>query len=889
MKQFIFIYFLLICFSAPAQNEKNGRVITDMNMNWSFTKADAANATNIKWETINLPHTWNIADVMDDEPGYYRGACWYKKNFTVTDDFKNKEVYLFFEAANQQTDIFINGQKAGSHTGGYTGFYVYISPFLKYSADNSNEITVKVNNAFDQNIPPLTADFTFYGGIYRNVSMIAVNKIHFACDDHGANGIYISTPSVTKENASVTINGIISNDNTSAQKINITTTILNEEGTVVAKLNSQEDIKSGMDQKFTQELKPVMQPHLWSPDDPYLYTVNTQITASESGKELDALTNKTGFRFFHFDAAKGFFLNGNAYKLVGVSRHQDHEGMGNALPKQLAADDISLLKNMGGNFLRVAHYPQDQALLNACDEMGILASVEIPVVNEITESDTFYNNCRNMQLEMIHQNYNHPSVIIWGYMNEILLKPHFKADKKRQSIYYANIAKLARSLDSLSRKEDPYRYTMMANHGDFDPYYNTGLINIPMLVGWNLYMGWYGTTITDLPVFLDHYHELFPERPMMLTEYGADADTRIRSLQPVRFDKSMEYATFFHQYYFSEMMKRPFVAGAIVWNLADFNSETRQETMPHMNNKGLLAWNREPKEQYYFYQSMLSKNPFVKITSASWNKRVNVADSGTGYCMQPVKVASNLGYIQLKLNDKIVGSKKVENGFAQWTVPFTNGLNKISAEGSAGIKEFNDTATIALQIQPYNLKDKKNIFTGINILLGTNRFFNSKQGDLWMPDKVYREGSWGHVGGKAFRLPNSNRTPYGTDKNISGTDDDPVYQTQQVGIEKYRLDVPPGNYELVLHFAELSGAVADDLAYNLSTTTKADPKTKRIFNVYVNDSVMLENFNIAEQYGIAKPVDKKIMLQVKDNGLEIRFKAITGEPVLNALQLKKIE
>ena len=889
MKHSCFLFFLFYSFSAHAQHEKNfPRKLIPLNQEWFFTKDNIKLTEHINWQPINLPHTWNLDDVMDDEPGYYRAACWYKRIFVANTDLANKDVFIFFEGANQHTEVFINGKKAGEHLGGYTSFYVPISGFLKYN--EANEILIKVNNSFDQNIPALTADFTFYGGIYRNVSLLAVNRIHFSCNDHGANGVYVSTSVVSKQKAQLTVKEIIDNSGKEAQSIQINTNVFDEQGTIVGTMDTKALAKAGKENLFVQEMPEIRQPHLWSPENAYLYKVVTTIRNRATKAIMDELQTAIGLRFFHFDADSGFYLNGKPYKLMGASRHQDYQGMGNALPKSFAERDIHLLKNMGANFIRVAHYPQDQALLDACDREGVLASVEIPVVNEITESDSFYNNCRNMQLEMIRQNYNHPSVIIWGYMNEILLKPHYKDDKVKQQLYYSHVAQLARSLDSLTRKDDPYRYTMMANHGDFGMYQKAGLVTIPMLVGWNLYMGWYGTTMTDLPGFLDRYHEAFPHQPMLVTEYGADADPRIHSLAPVRFDKSIEYASIFHQYYYSEIMKRSFISGGAIWNLADFNSETRQETMPHVNNKGLLTWQRAPKESYYFYQSRLSKKPFLKITSALWNKRAAVADSGQHTVRQPLKVASNMNKVELYVNGKSLGTKPVENGFAEWMPSFTNGANKIRATASFGDINLTDTATITFLLEPLDFKSNSQAFKNINVLLGANRFFTSADGTPWLPDQLYHRGGWGHTGGQPFKMKNSSRTPLGTDKNITGTDDDPVYQTQQTGIERYNLDVPKGNYTLTLHFAELSGAVAANLAYNLNGSTASSLASERIFDVEVNGNTVLKNFNIAGQYGVARALDKKIIVEVNDDhGIEIRFKAIAGEPVLNALQLTKID
>ncbi|MGB8193622.1 MAG: glycoside hydrolase family 2 TIM barrel-domain containing protein, partial [Chitinophagaceae bacterium] len=575
-------------------------------------------------------------------------------------------------------------------------------------------------------------------------------------------------------------------------------------------------------------------------------------------------------------------------KLVGVSRHQDRPGMGNAVPDALALEDIEWLKKMGGNFLRVAHYPQDPVVLQACDRLGILASVEIPVVNEITESDSFYNNCERMQVEMIRQNYNHPSVIMWCYMNEVLLRPHFNNDKERQKIYIGNITKLAKRLENTTRREDPYRYTMIAHHGDFDKYKNAELTDIPMVVGWNLYSGWYGGDISNFPEFLDKHHQQLPSKPMVVAEYGADADPRIRSLQPVRFDKSVEYTTRFHQYYMQEMMKRPFVAGAMIWNLADFNSEKREETMPHINNKGLLRADRIPKDPYYFYQSILTTAPFIKILSADWKIRSGIADSATNICYRPMQIAANLDSVELFVNEISFGWKKPANGLCEWSIPFRNGMNRMEAKGVKEKQSYLDQSIIEFRMQPYLLSDTVLRFQSLNVLLGADRYFTDTAEQIWQPDQAYRKGSWGHVGGRAFKLANNNRLPYGSDKNILGTDNDPVYQTQQTGISNYRLDVPQGEYEITLHFAELESA-SKDLPYNLSPPPPPATIPERRFNVYVNNKLMLQNFDIAAQYGRARAVSKKIKLSVSDNqGIQIAFESIVGEPVLNAIQVKRV-
>ena len=854
---------------------------TLINDGWAFTKDTLAG----KWEKINLPHTWNNKDVMDDEPGYYRGTGWYRRKLIIRPSDKNKEIFLRFEGANQFTEVYVNGKKAGSHTGGYTAFQFSITPFLLFNGNN--EVLVRVDNRFDSLVPPLTADFTFFGGIYRDVYLVTVGAVHFSMDSYGSNGIRIITPVVNKDESTVNVKAIIANRTGAIKNIFVSCTIRDKENRIIQ--YKKRVIEAGNEYKITIVIDKIRQPHLWSPEDPYLYHLTTEIREESSGELLDAVTEPLGFRWFRFDADSGFYLNGKPLKLIGASRHQDRPGMGNAVPDKLAYEDLLLLKKMGGNFLRVAHYPQDPSVIEACDKLGLLASVEIPVVNEITESEIFYRNCDEMLLEMIRQNHNHPSVVIWCYMNEVLLRPHFNDDKPRQKIYFSNVAKLAKRLDSICRQEDPSRYTMIAHHGDFDRYHSNGLTEIPMIVGWNLYSGWYGGQFENFASFLDKHHQLLPNKPVVVSEYGADADPRIRSFAPVKFDKSVEYAMRFHQYYLQEILKRPFVAGGMIWNLADFNSETREETMPHINNKGMLMWDRTPKDLYYFYQANLSKIPFIAITSSYWIYRTGIADSGTTICHQPIQVATNLDSTELFVNGRSMGWKLSIQGLCEWSVPLVNGMNSFEAKGSMKGRSYRDISFIRFKLQPYKLSDELPRFEKINILLGATRYFVDKNKQVWQPAQAYRQDSWGYIGGQPFKLPGNTRLPYGTDKNIIGTDEDPIYQTQQVGITGFRFDVPDGEYEITLHFAEIQGIESRSLIYNLSDSARKAQTVRRKFDIYLNEDLILKDVEPGKD-GTAKPVIKTFLSRTSHaQGINIVFKPVEGEVVLNAIQLKRVK
>ena len=865
-------FVLLLACSTSVNAQRN----ISLNDGWTFKKEHGTS------EKITLPHTWNAFDVLDDEPGYYRGLGIYTRLLKLDDSFKGKEIALVFNGVAQEAEVLVNGQSAGKHIGSYTRFIVPITKFLNYKNDL---IEVRANNRFNEDIPPLTADFTFFGGIYRNVSLLVTEAVHFSTGDHASSGVYISTPDVSAAKASVHVRSLIDNASLSARKIQIQTRIFNAEGKEIASQLSDVKFASKENKVVVQDFKSISQPKLWSPEKPYLYRVISKIIDAKTKAVLDEVSNPLGFRWFKFDAEKGFFLNDKPVKIIGASRHQDYEGLGNAVPDALQVRDVELLKEMGGNFLRVAHYPQDPMVLEACDRLGILASVEIPVVNTITETEAFTSNCLNMQTEMIRQNFNHPSIVIWAYMNEILLRPKFSNDKPRQQVYYENIRQLAQKLDDLTRKEDPLRYTMLVNHGAWDVYNKVGLTKIPMIVGWNLYSGWYSGVPADFAKFLDRHHKELPNVPFLVTEYGADADPRIRSFEPVRFDKSVEYGLKFHQTYLNAMLERPFVGGGMAWNLADFNSETREETMPHINNKGLLTIGRQPKDTYFLYQAYLSEKPFLKITSAQWKQRSGVADSASLVSSQNIQVATNQASAELFLNGKSLGIKDAVDHICTWTVAFVDGKNQLSVVSGA----LNDHADINFQLQPYKFSDPIP-FKDMNILLGSKRYFIAeKEQELWMPDQPYRTNSWGWIGGEPYKGTN-NRILYGSDKNILETDNDPIYQTQRVGIKQFKLDVPDGEYELTLHFAELVGGdTKEALAYNLDNNHKKEVVEQRIFDVEINGESFMSKLNLAADFGYTKAVKKKVRLTVANKkGISIDFTSIEGKPVLNALQLRKI-
>ena len=868
------------------------RIVQTINSNWKFHKGDIhLDTTSPEYsntQVVNLPHSWNKEDVSDETPGYYRGIGWYSKKIFVPDEWKTKEIYLQFKAVNQVAEVYVNGKKAGSHTGGYTAFNVNITRLLEFGPGAQNQISIKADNTHNENIPPLSADFTFFGGIYRDIQLSALDKVHFNMMDHASSGVFISTPMVSAEKAQVKIKGTMANTTGSAQKVLIINAIRDQNGTLIKENKTRLTVSALT--SFEHHFSDITNPKLWSPEHPNLYTVTSIIQDMRSGRILDEIIQPLAFRWFKFEPDKGFYLNGRPLKLVGASRHQDFKNMANAVPASVQIRDVELLKEMGGNFLRIAHYPQDEAILNACDRLGILTSVEIPIVNTITETEEFRQNCLKMQREMIRQNFNHPSVIIWAYMNEVLLRPRFLDDSVRKEVYFKNVAALAREIEDLTRSEDPQRYTMIPNHGNFNLYHRVGLTTIPMLVGWNLYQGWYSGKLTEFSRFLDMHHRMLPDKPLLVTEYGSDADIRIHSDSPERFDKSVEYTRLYHEAYLKAMLEKPFVAAAIAWNLSDFNSEERRETDPHINNKGLLTIDRKPKDAYYFYQANLLSRPFIKIGSSDKAVRSGLAGPGN-ILTQDFTIYSNQPAVTLRVNGIDAGEKQVKGGMVQYRVECQQGLNTIEAYATKDGRIYNDQYTFKASLIPQDLKSNEIPFQAINISLGDKRkVYDEKTQQVWLPEQEYRVGSWGYKGGSVYKMPDTSRQSFGSIKDILGTDIDPVYQTQRLGIQEFNLDVPDGSYEVTLHFAELfSEKQQETLAYNLGKGPAAKELFEsRSFDVQLNGITVLsalgnESYLLPEQ----ACVFKMQAITTRNTGIRLKFIPRQGEAILNGIQVRR--
>jgi beta-galactosidase len=849
---FILSGFILLLHSEN-KNMNRSRIQFTINEQWKFTRHEndnfiLKNYNDSDWSIVNLPHTWNKTDAFDENKTYFRGNSFYRKKISLNPEWKNKKIFLLFEGANQVTDLYLNGKYIGEHKGGYTAFTFDITSFLDF--ENENLISIRVNNSHNDDIPPLNADFTFYGGIYRDVWLIVTDLVHIDLLDYSSPGIYIDTPELSTDEAEVRIRGTIVNEKEEDTDVEVINRIFDEDNSEVTVLKSYLFIKGKSKENF-QLFGRIEDPLLWTPENPYLYKVHTEIY--EKGILVDEIVNPLGVRWFSFNADNGFYLNGKPLKLIGTNRHQDYEGYGNALPDQLHENDIKIIKENGFNFLRLAHYPQDPAVLQAADKYGLIVWEEIPIVNIITVSESFSENCKTMLKEMIRQHYNHPSVLMWGYMNEVMLrKPEVVPDG-----YYEAIITLAQELEQITKSEDNFRATAMAlSYGEIEN--KTGIGNISDIIGMNLYFGWYYETIDAFGKYLDGYHKRNPDRPVIISEYGAGSDERIHSFNPKAFDFSTEHQQIFHEQTFPQIMERNYILGSAIWNQFDFGSNHRQDTKPFINQKGLYYFNRKPKDISYYYKAKLTSEPVIHIAVDDWKYRAGYNSESIN---QPLKIYNNLESITVYINEEFLGNFITENFTILEEVQFKKGKNIIRAKGEIDEKEIEETAELFFCDYNSLLAAGRGKTFAIN--LGADYEYIDESNAIWIP---------------GLNIKNKELEVYGgihtkTHHRIFNTNDDPVYQTALEGVDSLKLFLTDGLYEVELYLTEI----------------KFKESGKRAFSIYVNDVPAFTNLDLAKDFGQYKAIVKRLKVSAINNeGVEIRFKTVTGNSLLNGIKINSI-
>ena len=601
------------------------REITKIMKGWEFTGPDGTTTT------VDLPHTWNARDGQDGGNDYWRGTCIYRTHFAAPQfNTASHQVWIQFDGVNASAHVVLNGSPVCNHDGGYSTFRANITELLR----DENELTVEVDNSKNDRVYPQKADFTFYGGIYRDVSLMVVSKNHFALDYFGGPGIRI-TPTVQGTDASVQVTTWHDGEG------EVSIELLDAAGNTVA-------TGKGPDITLT-----IFNAHLWNGvKDPYLYSCKARLVVN--GTVEDETTTRFGVRSFKVDPKKGFFLNGKSYPLHGVSRHQDRKGLGNAITREMHDEDMALIKEIGANTIRLAHYQHDQYFYDLCDEVGMVVWAEIPYISEHMPNGR--ENTISQMKELIIQNYNHPCIVCWGVSNEITISTK---DKK-------NMLDNHRQLNDLCHEMDKTRLTTLACYAMCGPFNRSA--HITDMVSWNLYLGWYvpGFILNDL--WMGFFHLCFPNRPFGYSEYGAEGMPNLHSTHPHRGDHTEEYQAKYHEYMLRCFKRHPWMWATHVWNMFDFAADARdQGGEPGMNHKGLVTFDRKTKkDSFYLYKAWWSDEAFVHICSKRFVERTGSTAT--------VKVYSNQSTVALYVNGNKVGEQTGEHVFT-FKVPLNGELH----------------------------------------------------------------------------------------------------------------------------------------------------------------------------------------------------------------------
>ena len=612
------------------------RSTTKLMKNWQFTGPDG------KTTAVDLPHTWNNIDGQDGGNDYWRGTCIYKTQFTAPAfDKDTQQVWLQFEGVNASAKVTLNGVEVARHDGGYSTFRADVTALLA----DSNELIVEADNSKNDRVYPQKADFTFYGGIYRDVSLLVVSRNHISLGYLGGPGVQI-TPTVNGANADIEVKTWMEGDG------EVEFSIYDAAGAEVL-------TGKGRDTTVTLE-----HPHLWDGvRDPYLYTCAVRLVLN--GEVQDEVRQRFGVRSFSVDPKRGFFLNGRPYPLHGVSRHQDRKGLGNAITREMHDEDMQLIKELGANTIRLAHYQHDQYFYDLCDEAGMVVWAEIPYISEHMPNGR--ENTISQMKELIVQNYNHACIVCWGVSNEITISTKDNRDMRDNH----------HVLNDLCHEMDKTRLTTLACYamcGPFNP-----VAHITDLVSWNLYLGWYvpGLFLNDL--WMDFFHLCYPNRALGFSEYGAEGMPNLHSSHPRRGDHTEEYQAIYHEYMLRCFDRHKWLWATHVWNMYDFAADARdQGGEPGMNHKGLVTFDRKTKkDSFYIYKAWWSDEPFVHICSKRYADRTENEIE--------VKVYSNQKNVTLYVDGEKLAEQEGEHIF-KFRVKL-NGETKVQAVAGDSIDD----------------------------------------------------------------------------------------------------------------------------------------------------------------------------------------------------------
>ena len=666
------------------------RNIVSINHNWFFSKEATAVPETLctDWEAVNVPHCWNAVDGQDGGNDYWRGTAYYAKSIAKAELPESDRYYLEINGANSSADVYLNGKHLAHHDGGYSTWRVDLTETLT----DENLLVIAVDNAANDRVYPQMADFTFYGGLYRNVNIIAVSESHFDLDYYGTPGIKV-TPVMEDKDARTEVEVFLTN---AREGQIIRYTLMNKEGKVLG-------TKDTADRKVIFRIKNA---HLWhGRKDPYLYSVKAELVEGE--EVLDTVSTRFGCRSFQIDPENGFILNGEEYPLRGVSRHQDRWGLGNALLSEHHEEDIDLICEVGCTTIRLAHYQHDQYFYGLCDEKGLVIWAEIPYIS--SHMPTGRENTISQMKELIVQNYNHPCIVVWGLSNEISIAGATPDLLENHHI-----------LNDMCHEMDKTRLTTMAVVSMCsmdDPY-----VRIPDTVSYNHYFGWYGGDTTMNGPWFDEFHKKYPSQPIGCSEYGCEA-LNWHTSNPQQGDYTEEYQAYYHEELIKQLFTRKYMWATHVWNMFDFGADARAEGGENgQNHKGLMTFDRSyKKDAFYAYKAWLNPEPMVHICGKRYVDRVEDVTRVTVY--------SNLPTVELFANGESLGVKEAADHFFYFDVPNSGETALVAKAGELTDESF--IRKVDTFNEEYRMKEVGAILNWFDINEREGFFsLNDKMGDI---------------------------------------------------------------------------------------------------------------------------------------------------------------
>jgi len=634
------------------------RKVIHLNEGWQFIQKNVGlpPVMPTDWQAVDLPHTWNAVDGQDGNGKYDRGCYWYAKSFaTPKQPLEGGRVYVEILAAAQQASVYVNGTKAVYHEGGYSAFRADVTGLCKEDGDNL--LVIACSNEVKSSVYPESADFTFYGGLYRGVNLISVPEVHFDLDYYGGPGLMVTPKPDGQGGATFEVEAFVVN--------------ADENFTVLYSICDQNGEEVGYACRPADAAKTVIyvpDAELWDIDTPNLYTVTARL--QRRNETYDEVSARVGVRSFSCLPDKGFIINGRQTPLRGVSRHQDQLYKGNALTKEDHYRDALMIKELGANTIRLAHYQHSQDFYNACDELGFIIWAEIPFISVFKKDPEAHQNCMNQMRELIIQNYNHPCICFWGISNEILIGGISE-----------QLVENHKELNALAKKLDPTRLTTIA-HVSMTPI-ESPMHHITDVISYNHYFGWYGGKMEENGPWFDHFHEVHPDLCVGVSEYGCEGIITYHGPKPAIKDYSEEYQALYHEHMAKVLDERPWIWSSHVWNMFDFGCAARNEGgVAGRNNKGLVTIDRKTKkDSYYIYQAYWTDKPMVHICGKRYAKRAGETTE--------IRVYSNQPSVTLYLNGEKAEEKSAEKVFV-FTVSLKEGFNTILADAGA----VKDTATL---------------------------------------------------------------------------------------------------------------------------------------------------------------------------------------------------